>query len=106
MSHLIAVDVAILPPADVAHRARALSASLPHDPAGFRLDANHLPHITLVQSFVREEENFGRFDRLNQEVYGTNTHGIRLNSILAPSVEVLSALTRVPSVLYMAPSRT
>jgi len=56
MSHLVAVDVAILPPADVAQRAVELSAGLPADPHGFRLDTERLPHITLSQSFVREDE--------------------------------------------------
>lgn len=70
MSHLIAVDVAILPPADVAHRARTLSASLPHGPAGFRLDADHLPHVTLVQSFVREEELDVAFERVDEVLRG------------------------------------
>lgn len=70
MSHLVAIDVAILPPADVAARARALSASLPHDPDGFRLDADHLPHITLVQSFVREEEVDVAFERVDEVLRG------------------------------------
>jgi 2'-5' RNA ligase len=79
MEKLIALDVAILPPAEVSKRAMALSAALsaeeerhegvPVDreerregvPAdresqGLRLDHEHLPHITLTQQFIREEE--------------------------------------------------
>jgi 2'-5' RNA ligase len=57
MAKLIALDVAILLPPDVAARAIALSAALPHDDAhGLRLDDEHLPHITLTQQFVREDE--------------------------------------------------
>jgi 2'-5' RNA ligase len=57
MSTLLALDVAVLPPTEVAERAIELSATLPveesHD---LKLDAEHLPHITLIQLFVREEE--------------------------------------------------
>jgi 2'-5' RNA ligase len=50
---LIAIDVALLPPADVTQMAIDINASL--DRPGFqglRLDANHVPHITLTQQFV------------------------------------------------------
>ncbi len=57
--------------------------------------AESISGMRVIQSFVREKENFGRFERLNQAVYDTNTHGIRLNSILAPSVEMLSGLATV-----------
>ena len=54
---LIAIDVAILPPDDISQRAIELSAALPaSEGRGLRLDAEHLPHITLVQLFVRPEE--------------------------------------------------
>lgn len=54
---LVAIDVAVLPPPDISKRAVELSAALPtSEGRGLRLDAEHLPHITLVQSFVRGEE--------------------------------------------------
>ena len=57
MAKLIALDVAILPPPDVSARAIAASDALAEgDESGRRLDAGHLPHITLSQQFVREEE--------------------------------------------------
>ena len=53
MDPLIAVDVAILPPPAVARAAIGLSAALPAaESQGLRLDATHLPHITLTQQFV------------------------------------------------------
>ena len=53
MSQLLALDIAILPPADVGQRAVALSAGLPESASqGLRLDDDHLPHITLSQQFV------------------------------------------------------
>ena len=57
MARLVALDVALLPPPDVSQRAIALSATLPlEEPHGLRLDSDHLPHVTLTQQFVREEE--------------------------------------------------
>ena len=68
---LVALDVAILPPADVTKRAIDYSAALPAEGAqGLTLDAEHLPHLTLTQQFVREEELeavFGRIDEVLQE---------------------------------------
>jgi 2'-5' RNA ligase len=57
MSDLIALDVAVLPPPDVADKAIALSAALPEaESPPLRLDADHLPHITLMQLFARVNE--------------------------------------------------
>jgi 2'-5' RNA ligase len=51
---IIAIDVAILPPPAVSQRAVTLSASLPaKESQGLRLGAACLPHITLLQQFVR-----------------------------------------------------
>jgi len=52
-SDLIAIDVLLLPDAPTAIRARAINAQLRTDyPDGFALDATHIPHITLLQTFV------------------------------------------------------
>ena len=57
MSELIALDVAVLPPPDVTAKAVALSATLPPDDSPpLRLDADHLPHVTLMQLFARVNE--------------------------------------------------
>jgi 2'-5' RNA ligase len=54
---LVALDVAVLPPPDVMARAIAYSAAVPGDGSErLRLDAQHLPHITLTQHFVRYED--------------------------------------------------
>ncbi len=57
--------------------------------------AENISGMRILQSFRREEENFGRFDGLNREVYATNTLAIRLNSVLAPAVEMLSGVATV-----------
>jgi 2'-5' RNA ligase len=65
MSTLVAVDVAILPPPDVTARAMEISAALPAEGSqGLRLDAEHLPHVTLTQHFIREEELEAAFERV------------------------------------------
>lgn len=67
MSKLLALDVAILPPPDVRQRAIELSAGLPSDHADrLRLDASHLPHITLTQQFIRVEELEAAFERIDE----------------------------------------
>lgn len=66
MTSVLALDVAILPPPEVADRAIRLSAALPdaesHEP---RLDGDRLPHITLTQQFVRVEELDAIYERLD-----------------------------------------
>ena len=51
-----AIDIAILPPADVSARAVARSAALPSgESQGLLLGGDRLPHITLAQQFVPSE---------------------------------------------------
>ncbi len=53
---MIAIDIAILPPANVSARAIALSAALPPDESqGLLLGTDYLPHVTLTQQFVLSE---------------------------------------------------
>ena len=65
MTQELALDVAILPPADVVERAIELNAGLPaNESQGLVLDTNHLPHVTLTQQFVRVEELDAVYERL------------------------------------------
>lgn len=51
---LIAINVLLDPDAATIQKARAINARLRENyPGGFALDANHTPHITLLQRFVR-----------------------------------------------------
>jgi 2'-5' RNA ligase len=51
---VIAINVLLDPDAATVERARAVNARLRENfPQGFALDANHAPHITLLQRFVR-----------------------------------------------------
>ena len=53
---MIALDIALLLPEPVARHCRALNARLEPPPHGFRFDATHLPHVTLVQLCVRRDQ--------------------------------------------------
>ena len=53
---LIAINILLDPDAATVEKARATNARLREDfPHGFALDANHAPHITILQRFVRTE---------------------------------------------------
>ncbi|MCY4077811.1 MAG: 2'-5' RNA ligase family protein [Acidobacteria bacterium] len=56
MARLLALDVALLLPAPAARAVGRLNARLQAPPAGFAFDATHLPHVTLVQQFVRDAD--------------------------------------------------
>lgn len=71
MSKLLALDVAILPPPDVLERAIRLSAALPAgESQPLRLDAEHMPHITLTQQFVRMDELDAMLERVDEALRG------------------------------------
>jgi hypothetical protein len=54
---LLAINVLLLPDAATAEKAVNTNARLLKNyPAGFALDANHAPHITLLQQFVRRAD--------------------------------------------------
>ena len=51
---LIAINVLLDPDAATVEKARTVNARLRESyPDGFALDANHAPHITILQRFVR-----------------------------------------------------
>ena len=54
---LIAINVLLDPDAATVEKAQAANARLRKDyPDGFALDANHTPHVTVLQRFVRAED--------------------------------------------------
>jgi 2'-5' RNA ligase len=79
MSALLALDVALLLPPDARQKAVTLSATLPEEHShGFRLDADHHPHITLTQQFVRVEELDAALERIDEAVRGQRPLAIRV----------------------------
>lgn len=54
---LIAIDVLLESDRTMADKSKSLNARLPENhPAGYALDATHLPHVTLLQRFVRAKD--------------------------------------------------
>lgn len=54
---LIAINILLDPDAATVEKAKAVNARLREDyPDGFALDANHAPHITILQRFVRSAD--------------------------------------------------
>ena len=54
MATMIAINLLLVPDGATVEKAQAANARLREDfPHGFALDANHAPHITLLQQFVR-----------------------------------------------------
>ena len=80
MSDLIALDVAVLPPPDVSAKAMAVSAALPEaESPPLRLDADHLPHITLMQLFARVNELELLMSKVDETVRGVPTLTLRVS---------------------------
>lgn len=50
---VVAIDVLLLPDAAMTERVRELNRVLQYSGAGFAFDATHVPHLTLLQCFVR-----------------------------------------------------
>lgn len=84
---LVAIDILLEPDAALADRARALNSQLrPSDPRGFALDATHVPHVTLIQQFVRQGDVARLGDVIGMVLEGTpapaelNVTGLELSA--------------------------
>ena len=51
-----AIDIALLLPDSLGRSLTALNRTLRPPPDGFRFDSTHLPHLTLVQQFARQQD--------------------------------------------------
>jgi 2'-5' RNA ligase len=72
---LIAINVLLDPDAATVEKARAVNALLrQNEPGGFALDAEHVPHITLVQGFVRKAEIEAVAGALRNTLEQASTH--------------------------------
>jgi hypothetical protein len=99
MSKLLALDVAILPPPDVRRRAEQLSATLTGDEAqGLRLDADHVPHITLTQQFVRVDELDALLERVDETLRGQPPLTIHVTGSGKGSSSVWMAVERTEAI--------
>jgi len=77
---LIALDVAILPPPDVARRAIELSAGLRAEGSqGLRLGPDYLPHVTLLQLFVSADDLSALLTRVEELLRMRSTLTLRVS---------------------------
>jgi hypothetical protein len=99
---LIAVDIAILPPAEVCERAIALSAALPvHESQGLVLGGDRLPHVTLTQQFVPVAA-LDRFIEQVDQVVGTCAQlHLRVTGGGKGSHSVWMSIDRVPALVHL-----
>ena len=99
---LTAIDIAVLPPADVSRRAVALSAALPaNESQGLRLDADHLPHITLTQQFVPADTLDALLDQVERVLSGHQPLDLRVTGGAKGSNSVWMAIERTPALVVL-----
>lgn len=92
-----AIDIAILPPADVSARAVALSAALPvAESQGLLLGGDRLPHITLTQQFVRSESLDALLAQIDRVVGGQSRLRLRVTGGGKISNAVWMSIERTP----------
>lgn len=80
-SRLVALDVVLLLPRAAAVALGRLNARLRPPPDGFAFDGTHLPHVTLVQQFVREADLravLPALRRVASETPPVSLHGVGL----------------------------
>jgi 2'-5' RNA ligase len=77
-----AIDIALLLPEAVNQRAKAANAALIAErPDGFRFDASHLPHITLVQQFIRRANIPALIERMDPILRGIPPLSVRVTGV-------------------------
>ena len=76
-----AIDVMLEPDATMLRHAEAANARLLNVfPKGFSLDANHRPHVTMVQRFVRTADLDKVYAAAGKVFAGANVTGLKLES--------------------------
>ena len=102
MSDLVALDVAVLPPPDVAKKAIEISAALPaSESQGLILDDDHIPHITLMQLFARRNELDEVFARVDETVGGTRRLALRVSGAGQRTNSVWMAVEKTPPLVEL-----
>ena len=100
---LMAIDVALLPPPQVRSQAIGLSAMLraadeSHD---FRLDADHHPHITLSQQFVRVNELDQALERVDEVLRNQSRLTLTVTGGGHGASSVWMAIGRTPAIVEL-----
>ena len=99
---LTAIDIAVLPPSDLSHRAVALSAALPANQfQGLRLDADHPPHITLTQQFVPADSLDALLGHVDRVLSGHEPLHLRVTGGGKGTNSVWMAIERTPALVAL-----
>lgn len=80
-SAVTAIDILLVPDATMLSRSEACNARLRREfPKGFALDSAHLPHVTLVQCFVRAADLESVYAAVGRVIERTNVAAISLEA--------------------------
>lgn len=97
---LTAIDVALLPPPSLTQRAIELSAALPAaESQGLVLGPDHLPHITLVQTFIETNDADAVFARIDDIVRGQAPLDLHVFGGAAAARSVWMGIDRTPALV-------
>lgn len=89
MSDLTAIDILMLPDATMHERAEALNGEMRTSvPEGFALDANHTPHITLLQRYVRTADLDQVYAAVKGAIDGSDPSSLELKGVKVAHMEV------------------
>jgi len=98
----VAIDIAILPPADVSARAIALSAALPaSESQGLLLGGDRLPHITLTQQFVPSDSVEAVLANVGRVLSGRAPLRLRVTASGKGSNSVWMSIERTPELISL-----
>jgi len=93
MSELTAIDVLINPDEATLGRARALNARLRQAyPAGFALDTQHTPHITVLQRYVRTPDLDKVYDAIGAVIADTDVASLVFTAVKIAHMPVAAGM--------------
>jgi hypothetical protein len=99
---ILAIDVALVPPEWVQERARSVNAALPAShPEGFRFDATHPPHISLVQQFVRRSRLPALIEQFDPILRATPLLALRVLQIASRDLTVSFLVEPAPDLHHL-----
>lgn len=89
MTDLTAIDILILPDDTMLERAKAWNARLLQSvPAGFALDAQHTPHITLLQRYVHTDQLDAVYAAVGATLAGVPASSLELTAVKLAHMKV------------------
>lgn len=88
MGDLTAIDILVNPDENTLERARAVNARLRQSvPSGFELDATHLPHITILQRYVRTADLEKVYEAIQKTIAETDMSLLTFRAVAIKHIE-------------------